>query len=66
MKKKDLGIVLIAIGGLMLLSGINLALTKYNLSSSDDLSKCIGGGAVSLGILTTGIFLFTRGDRKDQ
>jgi hypothetical protein len=64
--KKNVGIVLIVIGGLMLLSGLNLAVTKYDFSSSHDLSKFFGAAAVSTAVLATGILLIKRANEKNQ
>ncbi len=61
---KSVGIVLVVIGGLMTLSGINLALTQYDMSSSHDVSKAAGGIGVSIGILVAGLVLYRRGKRR--
>ena len=44
---KAAGIVSTIVGVLMLLSSVNLALTKYDLKSSHDLSKLFGSLGLS-------------------
>jgi hypothetical protein len=44
----------------MLVSGVNLARTEYDLHSSHDLSKFLGGVAFSLLILASGIVLIRK------
>ena len=61
---KTAGIVVAVIGGLMTLSGINMAVTQYDLSSSHDVSKAVGGIGVSIGILVVGLLLYTKGKKK--
>lgn len=55
-----IGYVLAAFGLLMLVSGVNLARTQYDLHSSHDLSKFLGGVAFSLLILASGIVLIRK------
>ncbi|MEW4566187.1 hypothetical protein AB1K70_26970 [Bremerella sp. JC770] len=54
---KTFGIVLVVIGGLMVMSGLRLALTEYDLSDSNDLSKAVGSLAVSIGLIAAGGYL---------
>lgn len=58
---KTAGTVIAVIGGLMTLSGINNAVTQYDLSSSHDVSKAFGGTGVSICILVVGFVLYTKG-----
>ena len=48
----------------MVLSGINLALTQYDLSSSHDLSKFLGAMGVSIVIIVVGLVLWTKGKKS--
>ena len=48
----------------MVLSGLNLALTKYDLHSSHDLSKLFGGLAVSALILLGGVAMILKAGSK--
>ncbi len=57
---KIAGIVLAILGGLMILSGLNLALTQYDLSSSHDQSKFFGGLGVAALILLGGVALIKK------
>jgi len=57
---KVLGYIVAVFGVLMLVSGVNLARTKYNLHSSDDFTQFLGGIAFSLLILAGGIALVRR------
>lgn len=61
---KVAGIVLTVLGGLMVLSGLNLALTKYNLNSSHDLSKLFGSLGVSALILIGGVAMIIKSGPK--
>ena len=61
---KTTGIVMTVIGGLMTLSGLNLAVTKYNLSSSHDLSVFLGGLGFSLLILAGGVAILLNSRNK--
>ena len=61
---KVAGIVLAVVGGLMVLSGLNLALTKYDLHSSHDLSTLFGGLAVSALILLGGVAMILKAGSK--
>ena len=63
---KTLGIVVIVFGVLMFLSGINLAVTEYDLSSSHDISVCVGGFAFATIVLAGGIALFKRGNTSKK
>ncbi len=58
---KVAGLVIAAFGGLMVLGSINLALTQYDLRSSHDLSKWLGGTGISLLIVVVGLVLFAKG-----
>ncbi len=58
---KTAGLVIALVGGLMVLSAIRLAVTEYDLSSSHDLSKLLGGMGVSLLIVVAGLFLYAKG-----
>ncbi len=57
---KAAGIVLTIVGVLMLLSGINLAFTKYDLKSSHDLSKLFGGLGLSALVLLGGVAMIIK------
>ncbi len=57
---KALGYVLAVIGGLMVVSGLRLAVTKYDFQKTDDISQCVGGLAVSVFILIGGIVLIQK------
>ncbi len=57
---KAAGIVLTIVGALMLLSGVNLALTKYDLKSSHDLSKLFGSLGVSAIVLLGGVAMIIK------
>lgn len=59
-RMKVAGIILAGLGGLMFLASIHLALTKYNLSSTHDLSKFAGGAGSSLIILVIGVIMVGR------
>lgn len=54
---KIAGILFTALGALMLLSGVNVAVTQYDLSDSHDLGKFIGSAAVSTVLLALGLML---------
>jgi uncharacterized membrane protein len=58
------GIILTVVGVLMLLSGVNLAFTKYDLKSSHDLSKLFGGLGVSAVILLGGVAMISKSRSK--
>ncbi len=60
---KIAGIVVSVLGGLLLLSATNIALTQYNLSSTDDISKAMGGFAFAILVLALGLYLFQRGGK---
>jgi hypothetical protein len=60
---KVTGIALAVLGGLMILSGLNLGVTKYDLHSSHDISKFTGGLAISVMILAGGILLIRKSNR---
>jgi hypothetical protein len=57
---KAAGIVLTIVGVLMLFSGVNLALTKYDLKSSHDLSKLFGGLGLSALVLLGGVAMIIK------
>lgn len=57
---KTAGIVLTVTGALLLLSSAQLAVTKYDLRDTNDLSKLIGVAAFSFGILAIGIMMISR------
>ncbi len=61
---KIAGIVLAVLGGLMILSGLNLARTQYDLGSSHDLSKFTSSLALSTLILLGGIVLIRKSRSK--
>ncbi len=61
---KVAGIVLAVLGGLMILSGLNLALTKYDLNSSHDQSKLFGSLGFSALLLVAGIVLIKKSGSK--
>ncbi|QDU75260.1 hypothetical protein Pan97_22900 [Bremerella volcania] len=54
---KTLGIVLVIIGGLMVMSGLRLALTEYDLSDTNDISKASGGIGFSVAMIAVGGYL---------
>jgi len=54
---KVLGIILTVLGGLLVLSGLNVALRQYNLNDSHDVSKAIGGLAFAVLIFAIGLGL---------
>jgi hypothetical protein len=61
---KVCGIVLTVVGALMVLSSANLAITTYDLKSSHDLSKLLGGLGVSAMILLSGVGLIMKSRSK--
>ena len=63
---KTAGIILAVIGGLMTLSGDKLALTKYDLTSTQGVSHVFGGIGVSVGLLAVGLVLYAKGKKKDD
>lgn len=62
---KVAGLVLAVLGGLMVLSSVNLALTKYDMSSSHDLSKFAGGLGVAVFVLLGGVLLMRKGKARN-
>jgi hypothetical protein len=62
---KVAGIVLAALGGLMLLSGIKLAVMDYDLHDFHDLSKFLGGLAASSLIVVSGTMLIRKSKHQD-
>jgi len=66
---KTFGIVLVVVGGLMVMSCLRLALTEYDLSDSNDLSKAVGSLAISIGLIAAGGYLAlgkTGSDKSNQ
>jgi hypothetical protein len=61
---KITGIILTVVGGLLVLSGLNVALTQYNLSDSHDVSKAFGGLGVAVVILAIGVSLLVKSRAK--
>ena len=62
---KVAGIILTIVGGLLILGGLNTAFTQYDLHSSHDVSKFLGGLAVAVLILIGGVNLINRsGSRR--
>jgi hypothetical protein len=59
-----IGMVLTALGGLMVLSAIRLAITTYDLNSSDDVSKLFGGFGISVLVLAGGVMLMRKANKK--
>ena len=57
------GLIIAGIGGLLVLSGVNLAVTQYDLSSSHDMSKWLGGMGVSLLMVVVGLVLYAKGKK---
>ena len=57
---KVAGIVLTVLGGMMVVSGVKVALTEYDLTSSHDLSKSLGAMGISALILLSGIALIIK------
>jgi hypothetical protein len=62
---KTVGIVVTVFGCLLLLSAIKVATTKYDLSSTHDISKCFGAFGFAAGVTAAGVFLLRRGKKKD-
>lgn len=60
---KIVGIAVSILGGLLLLSATKIALTQYNLSSTHDISKSMGGFAFAILVLALGLYLFQRGGK---
>lgn len=58
------GIVVSVLGGLLLLSAGQIAVTQYNLSSTHDMSKSMGGFAFAILVLALGLYLFQRGGNR--
>ena len=58
------GIVLTVVGALMLLGSVSLAIATYDLKSSHDLSKLLGGLGVSAMILISGVGLIIKSRSK--
>jgi hypothetical protein len=54
------GIVAIVVGALMLLGSVSIAIATYDLKSSHDLSKLLGGLGVSALILLSGAALIMK------
>jgi len=58
---KILGIVVSVFGGLMVLSGINLArLGKFDLSTTDGLQQFVGGVAFGIILVAVGLAMTNR------
>jgi hypothetical protein len=57
---KVLGVILAVIGALMLAGAIRVAVMQSDLSQSHDLSKILGGGAVSALILLCGVAMLRK------
>ncbi len=58
--KKTIGWILVVVGGLLLLGGINHAMTNSNLSNSHDVSKLAGSLGVPVLILVGGLAMVFR------
>ncbi|MBX3433502.1 MAG: hypothetical protein KF847_09290 [Pirellulales bacterium] len=56
------GKTLTAIGGLLVLSNVSLAIAEYDMNSSHDLSKFAGGLGLAVLVLLGGVLLI----RKDK
>ena len=54
------------LGGLLLLSATNIALTQYNLSSTHDIGKAMGGFAFAILVFALGPYLFQRGGKPQD
>lgn len=63
---KGTGLVLAILGGLMIFSSVKLALTKYDLSSSHDATKFVGGFGFSVLILSGGLAMINRSRKVDD
>jgi len=63
---KTFGIVLVVIGGLMVMSCLNLALTEYDLSDTNDISKAVGSFGVSVGLMAIGGYMAFGKSGKDE
>lgn len=64
--KKCIGIGLLALGGMMLLSGIQLAVTKYDFSDEDQLSGFIGAMGFSLLLAVAGLGMFLKAAKDEK
>jgi hypothetical protein len=63
---KIVAIIITVFGALMVLSGINLMFTKYNLNDPHDLSKSLGSLAVSGLILAGGATMWKKSNKKSE
>lgn len=61
---KTAGSVLTVLGGLLVLSSLRLAIAQYNLSSSHDLGKFLGGLGFAVFVLVAGVSLLKKGQRE--
>jgi hypothetical protein len=61
---KVAGMALTVLGGLMVLSALRLALTTYDLNSSDDISKLFGGFGIAVLVLAGGVLLMRKNNKK--
>lgn len=57
---KALGYILLVFGMMMIVSGINLSRTTYDLSSTHDFQKFMGGVIFSILLLAGGIHLIRK------
>jgi|GEM_PF-929212 len=64
--RKTGGIILTAIGGLMLLAALSNGLHDYNLHSSHDVSKFLGGLGLSTLVLTIGLMMLAKSPRPSM
>jgi hypothetical protein len=63
---KNTGIVLLCLGGAMMVGGLNVAFTKYDLTNSHDLSKFFGALGISCLIMVVGLILLRAGAGNDK
>ncbi len=57
---KVAGVMLAVLGGLLILSGLRLAVTKYDPNSTHDMNKLVGGLCISALILAAGIAMIVK------
>lgn len=63
---KIFGIVLAVVGGLMVMSGLKLVFTEYDMSDTQDISKAVGSLAVSIAMIAAGGYLAFGNAGKDK
>lgn len=63
---KTFGIVLLIVGGLMVMSGLKLMVTEYDMSDTNDISKSVGSLGVSVALIAAGAYLVYKKPDKDK